>query len=241
VLIYIAVNRVNQKAYVGQTTTSFRRRIREHIKGGDRQVFDRAIKKYGRDSFDFGVLQRCSSRAELNEAEREWIKRIGSVSPAGYNIAHGGGGCSGVPMKEEHKARLREMRLGQPAWNAGMKMGPQWATPELIEKRRAGMKARYAAIPHHMNGKTLSDEIRAKQSATHIANGTNVGPKNGMFGKPSPRRGTAHTEEAKAKNRAAAIARWANPETRATLMRSTIKGRPWSVARRAAQEARRIQ
>lgn len=240
-IIYLAVNRVNGKAYVGQTKTSFRRRIGEHVRGGDRQVFDQAVRKHGRDSFDFAVLESCLSQSSLHEAEKKWIKHFACKAPNGYNICEGGKGTPGTTISESHKERLRQAHLGKPSWNAGMKMGPEWLNPQWRKNLAAGQRRRFAEKGHHMTGKHIPDAVKAKMSKTHKDRGTNVGSKNGMFGKTReqhPQFGKHHTESANTKNREAHLALCADPEYRKKLG-DAHRGKPWSAARRAAHEAKK--
>jgi len=207
-IVYLAVNRVNGKAYVGQTSRTLNYRRSGH-KNVHRQVFHTALRKHGFDNFNWAILDQCETRDELNTREQYWIERLGSIAPVGYNVAHGGGGTPGVPLSESHKERLAALHRGKPSWNTGMKMGSEWSSPDKIEKRRAGMKARYAEIPHHMLGKTIPPEVRAKMSAS--GKGKNAGEKNGMYGKQSWMLGRNHTDEANQKNRESAIERWKDP------------------------------
>lgn len=62
------------KIYVGQTTLKLSRRISNH-KCADSLIGD-AIRKFGLENFVWVVLEECDSQAELDEAERRWIKRL---------------------------------------------------------------------------------------------------------------------------------------------------------------------
>ena len=104
-IIYLAVNRVNQKAYVGQTRYPLTTRVSTHLWRGKyiakASYFQRAMAKYGLESFDFAVLQECDNREDLCLAERYWIQRLSSLAPIGYNIGSGGEGSGGVHQKSE--------------------------------------------------------------------------------------------------------------------------------------------
>jgi group I intron endonuclease len=94
-IIYLAVNRVNGKAYVGQTTRGVAHRLESHRQKSCRagaSHFQRALNKYGEANFDVAVLETCEDKQSLNAAERAWIARLGSIAPYGYNIAAGGEG-----------------------------------------------------------------------------------------------------------------------------------------------------
>lgn len=114
-LIYLAVNRVNQKAYVGQTRGEFSTRISNHITFSNvrrKTTFHKALHKYGCGAFDFAILERCSDQASLDAAEIKWIAHIGSHSRNGYNSISGGQGASGVVYTEERREKIRQSQLG---------------------------------------------------------------------------------------------------------------------------------
>src|SRR6185369_1675964 len=136
------------KAYVGQTRRTLNYRRAGH-KNVHRQAFHLAIRKYGPESFDWAVLEKCDSLEALNEAEKKWIARLGSIAPVGYNVAHGGGGTPGVALKPHQIERLRQLRLGKPSWNAGMKMGPGWMTEDHKQKLSESHKKRFANGAKH--------------------------------------------------------------------------------------------
>jgi len=46
---------------------------------------------YGKDSFNFHILEKCNSVEEMNEREVYWISRLNTVAPNGYNLEYGGG------------------------------------------------------------------------------------------------------------------------------------------------------
>ena len=91
-IIYQIRNKVNFKSYVGQTVNSIKRR---YCQGWHEtthsEILKKAVKKYGKDSFELIILKSgISSIQELNDAERFFIKRLNTVSPNGYNLKSGG-------------------------------------------------------------------------------------------------------------------------------------------------------
>ncbi len=96
-LIYLLLNAINGKMYVGQTRQSFKRRISEH-KCGD-QYIDRAVKKYGWENFRYSVIKICDSKAELDKWEKFFIILLNTKSPNGYNLTDGGEGVIGFTNK----------------------------------------------------------------------------------------------------------------------------------------------
>lgn len=97
--IYIAINKVNGKVYIGQTTKTVEERKQKHfqiarseIKGGKVSTyFHDAIRKYGEGAFKFIQIDEASSIEELNEKEKFWIDVFQSTnSEIGYNTDLGG-------------------------------------------------------------------------------------------------------------------------------------------------------
>lgn len=116
-IIYIAVNRVNQKAYVGQTVSAFRVRAINHrsvsTMGRDTTPFHRAIRKYGMDAFDFAVLESCDRHhTTMDAAEQKWIRAVGCMVPHGYNRTTGGQGAPGARHSEETRQKIRVSKIG---------------------------------------------------------------------------------------------------------------------------------
>lgn len=87
--IYKITNKINNKAYVGQSN-DIERRFKEHQTCGRRSriPLDLAIEKYGKDNFLYEVLEECSIE-ELNEKETYWITTL-ATHLNGYNCNIGG-------------------------------------------------------------------------------------------------------------------------------------------------------
>lgn len=109
-IIYRACLKDDNRSYIGQTICSLKKRIREHkcLGGKPRYYFQRAIKKYGFDSFIWEILETCSTLDELNLAEEKWINHFDSIQN-GFNIKNGGNNHS---MSEAAKKELSENRIG---------------------------------------------------------------------------------------------------------------------------------
>lgn len=95
--VYIHVNRVNGKKYVGIT----RRSMKIRWQGGhgyDGQLFGKAIKKYGRDNFDHIIMGTNYTETEAKLLEIVYIKSLHSnISDGlGYNVTIGGDGSNGT-------------------------------------------------------------------------------------------------------------------------------------------------
>lgn len=87
--IYKITNKLNGKAYVGQSN-DIERRFKEHQQKGEssRIPLDVAIQKYGKDNFIYEIIEECSLE-ELNQKEQYWIATLNTVKN-GYNCSDGG-------------------------------------------------------------------------------------------------------------------------------------------------------
>lgn len=98
--IYLLVNKVNKKQYIGQTTVTIEKRWYNHVKCSKSDyhtVIDRAIRKYGAENWIikqidfFSTSTREELQSKLNEAERKYIKQYNTLlSQGGYNFDEGG-------------------------------------------------------------------------------------------------------------------------------------------------------
>lgn len=91
--IYKITNKINGKAYVGQSK-HIKRRWREHVNGLENSTIGNAIKKYGEENFSFEILESCSIE-ELNDREIYYIDKLDTYGK-GYNVTTGGDGVKGV-------------------------------------------------------------------------------------------------------------------------------------------------
>lgn len=112
--IYIHVNKVNNKVYVGKSGRKVKYRWgvdgSGYLRGSDQKYFANAIRKYGWDGFyHFIIWDNCLTSDEANYWERELIRLYRSNDPTrGYNMTVGGDGCPGRAVSEETREKLKE-------------------------------------------------------------------------------------------------------------------------------------
>ena len=86
-VIYETINKINGKRYIGKDKHDNPNYL------GSGKFVQKAIEKYGRDSFIKTILEHCDTEEQLNEREQHWIKITNAQrSKLYYNIAPGGGG-----------------------------------------------------------------------------------------------------------------------------------------------------
>jgi group I intron endonuclease len=111
VKIYTITNLINGKKYVGQTVQSNpKERWYRHCSPHPfRTAISAAIKKYGKISFKFEIVDNANSLEELNVKESQWIKSLNTIK-TGYNRTEGGLTSSGSTrsgLKFKYKGELR--------------------------------------------------------------------------------------------------------------------------------------
>lgn len=87
--IYKITNKKTGKSYIGQSN-DIERRFKEHQQKGasSRISLDVAIQKYGKDAFDYEIIEECSL-SQLNEKEEYYIQ-LYDTKNNGYNCNDGG-------------------------------------------------------------------------------------------------------------------------------------------------------
>ncbi len=150
--IYYIRNKQNNKGYVGQTIKTAKRRWQFHCSNAKHNknqclLLERAIRKYGLESFEIEILEKCTSIKTLNEAEVKWIQEKNTLTPHGYNIESGG---RNNKWTDDQKAKMRKIQNNRsPEWQANLKeglkkRGSEWR--EHLSESRQGYKPTEAQL-----------------------------------------------------------------------------------------------
>ena len=166
-LVYKATNKHTGKAYIGLTETMLELRIQRHWAErlhAENNKFKNALKKYGREGFDWEVLRECKTFEEMNDYEVAYIAMYDTFHN-GYNSTTGGYNghmtnkkldeLPGIHLPEytigtkmKHSKQYREnMRKAKKEWwdsEEGMqlrqekseKMREFWDSPEGQERKK---------------------------------------------------------------------------------------------------------
>ena len=93
--IYKVSNDVNDKLYIGQTVNLEKRKLAHFYDNRTtNQIFKKAILKYGKEHFNFEIIDTATSKKEANEKEIYYIRYYNSIKPNGYNMTIGGEGAA---------------------------------------------------------------------------------------------------------------------------------------------------
>ena len=111
--VYMHINKVNDKKYIGITSQPVSRRWRKNGEGYKQCVlFYRAIKKYGWDNFEHIVLKEKLTEQEAKQMEKNLIKKYNSNNKKyGYNLTDGG---EMTHFNEEVIQRMKESKRKNP-------------------------------------------------------------------------------------------------------------------------------
>lgn len=105
-IIYKATNKENEMEYVGATIKSLSQRKSRHIHDSfykkTKCCFHRAIKKHGKENFDWEILHRCDNKEYLEKLEMYYIGLYDTYEN-GYNEKLGGD-KSNIGYKHTEKA-----------------------------------------------------------------------------------------------------------------------------------------
>lgn len=126
-VIYDIIDGTNDFEYIGQTTRTVEERFKEHARN-KKYLIGKAIHKYDKKKFCYGVIKSCFSKEELAKWEKYFIAALKSKSPFSYNCTDDGDGiigCTdetrasrsaklkGVPKSSEHCAAIAAGHKGK--------------------------------------------------------------------------------------------------------------------------------
>lgn len=160
-IVYLHVNRVNGKVYVGITRQKPNLRWRNGSGYKNNIYFTRAIEKYGWDNFEHIIIFRNIPKDLACREEILLIKRFRKRNKC-YNIANGGEGSQAFP--EEAKEKLRKYK-GPLSSQYGRKH-----SSERIEQQKE-------------TAKKLWKEQRGQRLHMLLTRMVKRGSENGMYGK----------------------------------------------------------
>lgn len=92
--IYKIENLINGKIYIGQSI-EIEKRWKKHLAAQDDFLIHKAIRKYGKNNFNFTILEECDIM-DLDRKECYWINYYNTIIPNGYNMITGGSNGAGL-------------------------------------------------------------------------------------------------------------------------------------------------
>ena len=160
--VYLIINKINLKKYVGYTKHSIERRFNEHVgetKTKTKRLFMKALRKYGKESFTIRHISTAPDHETAKWMEKRLVVMFESYGKSGYNMTPGGDG--GGPHTDEHKQYMCELykdreftedwkskislsKKGSIPWNKGLTkdIDPRVAAPKNIGRKRPDLSIR---------------------------------------------------------------------------------------------------
>ena len=182
--IYMVICTPTRKAYVGQTINFKKRQYNHNETSSHCFAIHNAIQKYGKESFEWHVIENNIPIEDLGYREIFWIASLNTISPNGYNIRNGG---NISPISEETRRKISESKKGSTHTietkrkisksKTGQKYGPhsKEAKRKIGDAQRGKLSPRYGK-PAYNRGISPTLETRKKMSIV-------------KKGKPSTRKG----------------------------------------------------
>ena len=112
--IYRIYNKLDNKSYIGKTKRHYSIRINEHFRKENNRHLNNAFEKYGKENFDYEILEECKTEEELNSKEIFYIEKYKENC---YNFRSGGEGGS---HSEETKLKISKSNCGKKLTEASL-------------------------------------------------------------------------------------------------------------------------
>ena len=162
-IIYSIHNLTSGKKYIGQTVEKMQRRVVRHFRTVNETKISRAIQKYSKYDFVYGIVEEVEDKNLLDVREQYWIKFYDTVEN-GFNIKEGGKCARGFKqsqssiekrkqklirksLTEEHKQKLSKAHKGK------------ILSKETVDKMIA-----------YRTGRNLTESCKEKISKSHSKN-----------------------------------------------------------------------
>lgn len=131
--LYLVINNLDNKKYVGQTSESvgYKKRWQIHVKESLKprhktmSYFHKCIKLYGPENFTIKRLMHNIDEKDIDRLECLWIEKFNTFykNGNGYNMTYGGQGIHGYKHTEITKDKLSKLSKGRSI------------SPEVIKQR----------------------------------------------------------------------------------------------------------
>ena len=197
--VYMHINKINGKRYIGQTIRQDNINYRWNYGEGYKKCphFYRAIQKYGWDNFEHYIIQKNLTKEEANKLEELNILAYNTTNPDfGYNLQSGG---SHYSISDEVRQKFSNAKKGE--------NHPMYGKhhTEIAKQRMSASR----------KGKKISDEHKRKITiaVNNMSDITKQKMSEAKKGEKHPMYGKHHTEETKQKmNNAKKDIHWINKD-----------------------------
>jgi len=229
--IYITVNNINGKRYLGQKKLDDCGRWKTYIGSGI--AFKHAVVKYGKENFTRHIIDFANSQEELNRLENEYTIKLNCVNDRNYyNLVHGGGTVSGLKFSKETLKKLSDRMIGERNYFYGKRYYGEtngfYGKTHSLESRKKMSEGHKGQISWS-KGKTgvFSDEALQKMREAKLGKPLSQSHKEAIAkaqsGENHPMYGKQHSDETKQLIREKALGRKATDETKRKMSEAQRK------------------
>ena len=173
--IYCITNMINNKMYVGKMSKPVNK-SKYYLGSG--VIINKAIQKYGKESFIKEILEENIKPEELSIREIFWIEKLNTKRPNGYNLTDGGEGTAGYKKTHTQIENHRKAITGKKASEETRKkmseahIGKK-KTEDHAKNISKGLKGRKLSLDHIKKvsegnkGKKISEDQKRMISEFH--------------------------------------------------------------------------
>lgn len=158
--IYETTNLINGKKYIGQKKSD---KFLGNKYLGSGKYLKQAVRKYGENSFNVKLLEKCSSEEELNQKEIYWINVYRNNNIILYNICDGGHYRfynTGHVFSNEHREKISKAHKGKKlSEETKIKISKAQKGKKLSEETRTKMSISQKNRPKDNRGNTISKAL----------------------------------------------------------------------------------
>ena len=172
-IIYCIHNLTTGKKYIGQTIEKLQRRVFRHFRTINETKISRAIQKYSKYDFVYGIVEEVENRNLLDEREKYWIQYYNSVDN-GFNIKEGGKCSRGFKQSQSSIEKRRQKLLGKSLSEEHKQKISKAHKGKVLSKETIDKMIAYRT------GRNLSESCRQKISESHSKNTYELKNENGI-------------------------------------------------------------
>ena len=157
--IYITINKIDGKTYVGKHKL-YKRSWNNDNYLGSGKLLNLALKKYSKENFEKFLICYTESEKDACEKEEFWIAHYKAIGKAEYNIAKGGqGGGHPSVWKDKHLSEKIRKKISETLKGNNNKKGKHCS-----EETRKRLSEAAKNRPSNRKGKHHSEATRRKMS-----------------------------------------------------------------------------